>query len=125
MSPMRPLESKISLPAMRLYAYHGVLDQERVVGNWFTVSLTVWTDIMRAAESDSLEHALNYAELFQTVAREMGTARRLLESVVYHIAECILEQFPTVDKLEVTLTKEYPPFKSLGQGATVSLLVAR
>ena len=41
---------KISLEEMHFYAYHGVLDQERKVGNHFTLQLTAWTQVEKSLE---------------------------------------------------------------------------
>ena len=58
------MTSKISLNAMRFYAYHGVLPQEKKVGNWFSVDLELSVDLSRAALSDQLQDTLNYAEVY-------------------------------------------------------------
>lgn len=47
------MTSKISLNAMRFYAYHGVLPQEKKVGNWFSVDLELSVDLSRAALSEA------------------------------------------------------------------------
>lgn len=115
------MTSKISLNAMRFYAYHGVLQQEKRVGNWFTVDLELQVDVTQAALSDQLQDTLNYAEVYAAVEEEMATFSELLEHTAGRILRRIRQQFPQVQGIEVRLTKEYPPFKGQVGGASVTL----
>ena len=45
----------IILKGVRIYAYHGVLPQERTVGAYFTIDIKLDTDFTRAIETDELE----------------------------------------------------------------------
>ena len=111
------MTSKISLNAMRFYAYHGVLPQEKKVGNWFSVDLELSVDLARPALSDQLQDTLNYA----AVEEEMAIPSELLEHAAGRILRRIRGQFPQVEGIMVRLTKEYPPFKGQVGGASVSL----
>ena len=115
------MTSKISLNAMRFYAYHGVLPQEKKVGNWFSVDLELSVDLSRAALSDQLQDTLNYAEVYAAVEEEMAIPSELLEHAAGRILRRIRGQFPQVEGIMVRLTKEHPPFKGQVGGASVSL----
>ena len=67
------MKTKIVLEAMRFYAYHGVMPQERKVGNYFIVDLTLVAPLEKAVESDNLEYTI----LFIT----WDTAKVLLEYI--------------------------------------------
>ena len=114
------MTSKISLNAMRFYAYHGVLPQEKKVGNWFSVDLELSVDLSRAALSDQLQDTLNY-EVYAAVEEEMAIPSELLEHAAGRILRHIRGQFPQVEGIMVRLTKEYPPFKGQVGGASVTL----
>ena len=79
------MTTKIELKAMRFYAYHGVAEQERQVGNTFLVDLTLTAPLQRAVESDNLEDTINYAEVYETVREEMRIPSRVLEHVAGRI----------------------------------------
>ena len=64
-------QSSIRLHDMRFYAYHGVMEQERRVGGDYVVSLSVDVDLSVPGVSDSVEDTLNYAALYDVVAREI------------------------------------------------------
>lgn len=110
------MTSKISLNAMRFYAYHGVLPQEKKVGNWFSVDLELSVDLSRAALSDQLQDTLNYAEVYAAVEEEMAIPSELLEHAAGRILRRIRGQFPQVEGIMVRLTKEYPPSKGKWEG---------
>lgn len=115
------LTSAIFINNMRLYAYHGVLPQERRVGGWFTVSIRVHYNIIRAMESDSLTDTLSYADLCQLIKTEMAIPSQLLEHVAGRIAKALFHDYPQIQALDLTLTKENPPMGVNCEGAGVEL----
>ena len=92
----------ITLHKMKFFAYHGVGEQERVVGNHFEVTLKVYCP---------MEKAMNYAALSATVEAEMAKPSLLLENVAYRITQAVKKNFPTVTGGEITISKLTPPFK--------------
>ena len=112
----------IRLEGIKLFGYHGVLPQENRVGAIYTVNLRLKTDYLAAAQSDNLDDTINYAEVYQVVKEEMKIPSRLLEHVSYRIAQKILETFPAVQAIEISLYKENPPMeaecKNVGVEAT-------
>ena len=44
---------------MKFYAYHGVLEQERRVGNTFVVDLTLTAHVENVVQTDPLEDTIN------------------------------------------------------------------
>ena len=122
---MRITQSHIVLNDLRFYAFHGVMPQERRVGGEYSVSLRVETDLSAAMESDQLEATLNYAELYEVVKREMQVPSNLLEHVAGRIAKAVMETFPQVSGLELTVVKLNPPMGADSQGAGVEVMVKR
>lgn len=115
------MTSVIFINNVRLYAYHGVLPQERRVGGWFTVSLRVHYNITRALESDDLTDTLSYAALCQLIKTEMAVSSQLLEHVAGRIAKAAFRDYPQIQALDLTLTKENPPMGGNCDGAGVEL----
>ncbi|MBQ9672850.1 MAG: dihydroneopterin aldolase [Prevotella sp.] len=116
-------ETAIFINGLRLYAYHGVMPQERRVGGWFLVTLRVHYNITRAMESDRVADTLSYADLCELVKREMAIPSSLLEHVAGRIARAIVEHYPEAEGLELEITKENPPLGCNCQGAGVRLVV--
>lgn len=84
----------IELEKMRFYARHGVFPQERAVGNWFevSVSLTYEADADMAPD-DNLAGTINYARVAEIVTHEMAIPSQLLETVALRIRRALLDAF--------------------------------
>lgn len=104
------MTSKIELKAMKFYAYHGVADQERRVGNTFVVDLTLTAPLEKAIQSDNLDETINYATVYQLVKEEMALPSQLLEHVAGRILFRIKQQFPQTEEIELKVAKLNPPF---------------
>lgn len=111
--------STIYIRRLRLYAFHGVAEQEQRVGAQFEVSLRVHYNIKRAAESDNLADTLSYASLCETIRKQMAQPSRLLEHVAGRIAQAIFEEFTGVRAVDVEITKLNPPMGADCDGAGI------
>ncbi|GAB1474888.1 dihydroneopterin aldolase [Bacteroidota bacterium] len=107
---MKEIEQNIiELVNMEFYAYHGCFREEQIIGNKFTVTLTVETDLSIPAESDELSDAVNYQELYKLVKKEMEITSKLLEHVAKRIVVSIHQSFPAIKKITVSISKLNPP----------------
>ena len=122
---MMVVDSCLELKDVRLYAYHGVLEQERRVGGEYAVSLRVHYNIYKAMETDDVADTLNYALLLDIVKQQMAQPSNLLEHVAGRIAKAVLLRFPEAEAVELTVTKLNPPLGIRCAGASVSLHVKR
>lgn len=117
------METKISLNNLRFYAYHGVMEQERRVGNHFEVSLEVKYPFEPAMKSDDLADTLDYSRLYAIVEREMAEPSQLLEHVAGRICEALGKNFPQITGGSLTITKLHPPFKCDAPHGAVSISI--
>tara|TARA_B100000927_G_C16281486_1_gene395704 strand:- start:114 stop:485 length:372 start_codon:yes stop_codon:yes gene_type:complete len=101
--------SEIRLKDIRLYAYHGCLPQETVIGSDYLVQLCVEADLSKSAQSDRLEDTVDYVLLQNIIAQEMATPSNLLEHVALRINRRIIECCPVVEWSEVVVSKINPP----------------
>lgn len=118
---MRLKESFVSLDGLRFHAFHGVLPQERTVGNDYVVDVRAGYDVSSACVSDDVADTLNYARMFDIVKTEMAEPSKLLERVAWRIGEKLMAEFPAIMSLTIRLTKQNPPMGACGDGATVEL----
>ena len=109
---MRPESMYIRLNGLKFFAYHGVLPQENLVGAMYTVNLRLKTNYLKAAQTDDLADTINYAEVFQAVKAEMQIPSKLLEHVAYRIAKHLIDNFPTIESIDISLYKENPPMEA-------------
>lgn len=106
---------------MRFHSRHGVMEQERLTGGDFVVSLDVRYPLARAVDSDDVNDTLNYATVFEIVKKEMSVPSCLIEHVAGRIGRRLLETMPQIEELTVRLTKENPPMGADCDGAGVQL----
>ena len=112
----------ISLKGMLFYGYHGVLPEERTLGQRFTVDVEVEADLRRAGETDQLEHTINYSHIFR-ITKEVveETHKNLIEAIAESIAAKILSTLP-VAAVRVRVSKTSPPIKgAVLESASVSI----
>ncbi len=118
-------QGKIYIQNLRLHAFHGVLPQERVVGNDYVINVTVDYPLDAAGESDDVADTLNYAELADVIKEEMAVQSNLLEHVVARIAKAVLKRFVAAETVEIDLRKIAPPMPVDADGAGVRLKMTR
>ncbi|MBS2100797.1 dihydroneopterin aldolase [Carboxylicivirga linearis] len=109
----------IELEEMEFYAYHGCYEQEQVVGNRFLVNIAIHTNCSVAAETDSINDALNYVTVYELTKEQVMQNSHLLEHLTKRIIQSIKSSFPQIIKLKVKVSKMNPPMG--GQMKCVSL----
>lgn len=116
---------KVFVKNIRLHAFHGVLQQERVIGNDYLVSVSVTCSLGNAVKSDSVEDTINYAAVYELVKEEMAVPSNLVEHVAGRIAQRVLERFSLADDVTVEVVKINPPMGAACDGAGVELSLHR
>ena len=116
---------KIYLDEMHFYAYHGVMEQERLVGGEYRVSLIVDADLTEAVRTDNVADTINYATLYELVKSEMAIPSKLLEHVAGRIGQRAMETFGKITTLTIRVTKVNPPMGADCKGASVELKMIR
>lgn len=113
------MNSRILLEDIKIYAYHGVLPEENVIGTYYFVNLEVHANIWKATETDALEDTVSYADLNEIIHAEMRIPSKLLEHVAGRIIRKIHESFPQITFIKIKITKTAPPMQGEMRGASV------
>ena len=111
----------LELEGMEFHAHHGCLEMERVCGNEFTVDFRAELDMSAACESDRLEDAVNYASIYDIVAKEMAVPSDLLEHVAARIVKAIEKEFPQIPSFSVRVSKKRPPVNGVAGWSRITL----
>lgn len=92
------------------YAHHGVMQEEHRIGGRYEVDVSVDLDFEAAARNDDLKATVDYETVYRLV-QEIVTQNRfyLIEKLAYLIAHAVVEAFPRVLAVEVTVRKPNPP----------------
>jgi dihydroneopterin aldolase len=109
----------IKINTIRVYAHHGCLEEEGVVGSAYEVDIAVEANLAHPAESDHLSDTVDYVHLHRIVTEEMNLRSKLLEHVAQRIITRVLMEIIQVESVEVTVSKINPPIG--GDVASVSV----
>ena len=109
------------LDNIRLYAFHGCMKEEGVIGSDYRVDLEVNADLKKAAVSDRLSDTVDYVHLHAIIREEMGIRSKLLESVAARILDRIFVEVPAVASGEIAISKINPPLGGDVERVTVIL----
>lgn len=100
----------IEITGLKIYAYHGVLSEEKEKGQDFYVNARLYYDMAPAAEEDNLEKAINYAECCQLITTIFLEKKcDLIETVCEEICGRLLLTYNRLEKVEVQLCKPHAP----------------
>ena len=117
--------NEIRVTGIRLFAYHGCMDEESRIGTDYDVDVSVWADLSRSAETDKLKDTVDYVALNKIVKEEMAIRAKLLEVVAKRIVDRILAEHPMVEKAEVAVSKLAPPIQGDVERVTVVFAESR
>lgn len=101
------MTAQILIKDLEFYGYHGVYPEEQVVGTTFRVDLTLDLDAqLPGFQTDKLEDTLNYELIIERVLC-VGTTHKykLVERLAQVMADDILQAFPEVLRVDVTVYK--------------------
>lgn len=112
---------RISLNDLRFFAYHGVFEQERRVGNEFEVSVHVDIPPTDSMNEDSLEGTVSYADIYEIVRERMQTPSLLLEKVAIDISRTLQERWPEILSGRVEVRKLGVPVSGIIGDAGVEI----
>ena len=117
----------ISMDILRLnhltfHAYHGCLEQEKMVGNDYEIDLVMRLDLSQACASDHLDDTINYALVYEEVKKIMMQRVQLIEHLAEKIAKHLKATFPKIHEVEVHLRKMHPPIQGAVESAEVIIV---
>ena len=112
---------KVSLEGMEFYARHGYYEEERIIGNKYSVDVTIELDFSDAADSDKLEGTVNYERVYEIVAGVMAVDALLLEHLAGKIIAELRASFPKIKSSLVKVSKYNPPIRGLCHRAVVEI----
>lgn len=92
------------------YGHHGVMQEEHRIGGRYEVDVGVELDFEAAARHDDLTRTVDYETVYDFI-RTLVTENKfyLIEKLAYRIAHTVLDEYPTVEGVEVTVRKPNPP----------------
>lgn len=100
----------IVIKDLEIFAYHGVLPEEKRNGQTFIVTVYMNVDLKDAGTTDDLNKTVNYAEVCELISEVMTEEKYdLIEAVAENIASTILLKYELVKSVRVVVSKPQAP----------------
>ena len=111
--------NEILIRGLEITACHGVHGFEKVAPQPFVFDADIETDFYEAGKTDVLDATVSYSDvcrLLDNITR--GTVYNLIERLAYECAFAVMENFPRVNAVKLTVSKPSAPvnlkFSSVG-----------
>ncbi len=85
----------IKVTNIKVFAHHGCLKEETLIGSDYRVDIKVSADLKTSAKTDNLNDTVDYVFLNKVVKEEMAEPSKLLESVAERIIKRIFKRRST------------------------------
>ncbi len=114
----------VALEGMEFFAYHGLHEEERVIGTHFILDVWIQTEIkdvkvVRENDIDQVTGSINYALLYEVCHIQMQKPQKLLEHVIKNITNELKKQFDEMQMVRIRLRKKNPPVSGRVKWAVV------
>jgi dihydroneopterin aldolase len=98
----------ITVEGIRVFAYHGHLPEEAVLGGDFIVNVWVTADTSEVEKTDDLNDTVDYVRIIEIVKEQMAIRANMIEVPAKRIVNAILP-LHKVQKVKVEVEKIQPP----------------
>lgn len=107
------MKNTIEVSGIELYAYHGCMGEESVLGGKYIVDIALVTNFQKSAESDQLVDTIDYVAVRNIVIEEMGIRSKLIEHVAYRILKRFEAEFEGLISSKIKVRKLNPPIQGV------------
>jgi 7,8-dihydroneopterin aldolase/epimerase/oxygenase len=108
------MSDRILVKGLQLFARHGVLAQEKQLGQRFEVDIVAHLDLRAAGASDDYAKTVGYDALMALTTETMtAKSYALIEAAAEAVAQAVLARFPAVERIEVELRKPAAPIDAV------------
>ena len=108
------ITDKIIMKDMAFFGYHGVMKEERTLGQKFIVSIELSLSLKEAGKTDDISKTVSYAEVYDKVKELVENVKfMLLEALSENIAAIILKDFQMVSEVSVEIKKPEAPIPGI------------
>lgn len=102
---------KITLENIKIFGFHGCMEEETKVGSLFSIDLEIDTDFKKSYISDNLSDTIDYTYLFKIIKEEMLIRSNLIENLAKRIIKNIKLKIKNINFIKIKLCKISPPLK--------------
>lgn len=100
----------ISVKDIAVFAYHGVMQEENVVGQKFLISAELGLDTSIAGENDDIEESVDYAQVCSIIKNYAeNNTFSLIEALAEGLAKCLLLEYTNINSVDIEVKKPWAP----------------
>ena len=110
----------ITVEGIRVFAYHGHLAEEAILGGHFIVNVEVTIDTSKVEQTDDLTDTVDYVKIIEVVNKQMAIRANMIEVPAKRILDAILS-LEKVQKVKVELEKIQPPIDAVFDKISVTI----
>ena len=107
------MKNQIEVTGIELFAYHGCMGEEAILGGKYSVDIVLTTDFTKSAQTDELVDTIDYVAVRNIVVEEMAIRSKLIEHVAYRIIGRFKETFTSLQMATVKVRKLSPPIQGV------------
>ena len=114
------LETFLKIENIKLWARVGVLDEERELGQLFSLDIFLWTDFDKCTANDDIKKTVDYSKLVEILKDH---SKKIYCFTIEKYSKAILEIIDSefkLSKIKIILTKCNPPI--MGFDGKVSIV---
>lgn len=113
---------KIHINGIKTYAYHGAIQEERVLGQYFITDLVLHVDLTKASKTDDLLETVHYGEVYNLVEEIVkDESVSLIERLAGKINAELFDRYDKIIEIETTITKPNPPIDGNYDSVAITL----
>ena len=113
---------KIRIDDIKIFAYHGVLPEEKKNGQYFYVSAELRLDLKKAGISDKLKCTVNYAEVTDLIQDTfVETNYDTIEAAAEAVLEAILNNYSIIKSATIKVRKPDAPIDAEFRDVSVEI----
>tara|TARA_B100001758_G_scaffold247879_1_gene268041 strand:- start:18098 stop:18451 length:354 start_codon:yes stop_codon:yes gene_type:complete len=98
----------ITIEGIRVFANHGHLPEESILGGHFIVNVWLNSDTSHVEKTDDLKDTVDYVRIIEIVKEQMAIQAKMIEVPARRIANALLF-LDKVKKVKVEVEKVLPP----------------
>ena len=102
----------VQLHQLLFHAYHGVHEEEEVLGNEYMVDCSV--EVYETAEVIThINDTVNYVHIYDIIKKRMSIPTQLLETIAMEIGNEIIREYKELKVINITIRKLHPPIEGI------------
>jgi dihydroneopterin aldolase len=115
---------QIHLEQLHFYSFHGLYQEEKLIGNDYTVDIILDHQPTKKI-IHSIEETIDYSKVYEMIVQRMKTPTDLLETIATEFCYEIMKKYDSVQNIHFSIKKLHPPISQLIGNVGVSFQLNR